>query len=268
MKKALLLTALMTTCAVRADLNANTLGVGPHISFEVSPSFSHMKYDEYVKNEAFVNEDGSAFGVYAALSYWDNKYIRLTIDTYLAHTEFNYSSSSGISNGNPNDLFELRGLFGHDFYFGHAKRITPFIGAGYRRFADNSGGMLTNLGAVAYDRRSNYYYSPLGAEFSLYNRGPIELVLIAEYDYLWKGYQKSDDVESKFFEINEQDEGYGYKIRLRFIKQARNNSKVVLEPFYNYWHVQDSSINCNPFVCVLEPLNKSQETGMRVGIIF
>ncbi len=269
MKKiSLVILCLIASSTVQANTPTNNLESGPHFSGELSPGFSQMKYDEFVRDEAFVNEDGTGIGLYAALTYWDNQYIRLILDTYLAHTEFNYTSKSGDSAGNPNNLFEIRGVLGHDFYFLHSHRITPYLGAGYRRFADNSGGMLTNLGAVAYDRRSNYYYSPLGAEISVYHQGLLEVLLIGEYDFLWKGYQKSDDVDSKFFEINEQDNGYGFKLRLRFVKQSRRNTKVVLEPYYTYWHVKDSSINCNPYVCVLEPLNTFKEYGLRIGFLF
>lgn len=268
MKRIIIISAslLMLTSAF-AKPHAVHHDVGPHYSIELLPGFSYFRYDEKVNDSPFVKDDGYMYGILAGFTYWDNQYIRLKVDAYLAHGEFNYSSASGVMSGEPNNLFEIQGVLGHDFYMG-CKRITPYVGAGYRRLADNSGGMQTDLGAVAYDRRANYYYMPVGLDVSLFSGRKGDIEFIAEYDYLWRGYQKSDDIDSDYPHINEQKDGYGYKLRFRVIKQTRPHVKVVMEPYFNYWHIEDSTLNCNPYFCVIEPFNTSHEYGVRVGVMW
>lgn len=263
---------LLITSQILAKPNfihpVNEYSKGPHYSIELLPGVSYLKYEEFVKNSPFVIDDGFAFGLYGAFTYWDNQYIRLKIDAYIAHAELDYESGSGTMSGEPNDLLEIRGWLGHDFYFKGCRRLTPYLGAGYRRLADNSGGMITDLGAVAYDRRANYYYSPIGIEFRFFHTPDVDLELMAEFDFLWKGYQKSDDIESHYAHVNEQDDGYGFKLKLRALKTLRSNMRLVFEPYYNYWHVEDSSLNCNPYFCVIEPYNKGYEVGVRFGLLY
>ncbi len=124
-----------------------------------------------------------------------------------------------------------------------------------------------------YLRESNYYYSPIGIEaVNVFDNGWSAGAII-EYDYFWKGKQKSNfstavagynDVE------NDQNSGYGLRGSI-MIKKQTARLFFAIEPFIRYWNIDQSEIQNLTFrmyETVLEPKNESTEIGVKFTIGF
>ena len=69
--------------------------------------------------------------------------------------------------------------------------MTPYFGFGYRYLFDRGNGQISSIGAYGYDRKSHYYYLPLGGDAVMNMPNNWEVDLNVEYDILLHGLQKS-----------------------------------------------------------------------------
>ena len=153
--------------------------------------------------------------------------------------------------------------------------MTPFIGLGYRYLKDDMAGKITSTGAKGYLRESNYYYSPIGIEaVHVFDKGWSAGVIL-EYDYFWKGRQKTylSNVLAGLNDIeNDQNGGYGWRGSI-IIKKQSDRVFYAIEPFIRYWNIDKSEVQNLTFRGAVigtawEPKNESTEIGVMFMIGF
>lgn len=244
-----------------------TLSKGRH-TWEIGPELSYIEY----KEPDVMSEKGPMFGIGAAYTYRNGVMIKVA-------GKFSYGlvdyQNSGTLNNIEDIMLEIRTLGGYDFKISSSFTMTPFIGLGYRYLKDNMSGKITSTGAKGYLRESNYYYSPIGIEaVNVFHNGWSAGVIL-EYDYFWKGMQKSylSNVLAGYNDIeNNQNSGYGMKGSI-IIKKQTDRVFYAIEPFIRYWNIDKSDVQNWTFYGTVigtawEPKNESTEIGVRFMIGF
>lgn len=235
-----------------------------HVGLEVS----HITY----KEPDVMKEWGMMYGL--AFSYTYHQAVMVKLEAKLGYGEMDYENSGTMDNI-PDNIVEVRGLIGYDFFVTPTFLITPYVGIGYRYLQDDSKNMVSSTGAKGYERESNYLYSPLGIEMTKFLEKGWSVGLRAEYDYFWQGKQESylsgadpgyNDV------INHQDHGYGVRGSIRVEKRGERIG-FFAEPFIRYWNIKRSD-DADLFYYGTkigygyEPKNHSTEIGCGVGVLF
>lgn len=211
----------------------------------------------------------------------DNVLNNPILNAYLL--EFRYASGSldyegsGTIDGKKNNNLELRMLFGKEYGLDVNANAMPYFGFGYRTLFDEGNGKLSSTNAYGYDRRSTYYYLPLGARFNV-GMNHWKHTMGLEYDFLLEGIQISD--LSAGFQWNaipnpnvhnHQRKGYGARATYRL---AYSTPKVdfFVEPFFRYWNIEASNVvNADidgSNVDLVEPHNTTKEFGSKIGLQF
>jgi hypothetical protein len=143
---------------------------------------------------------------------------------------------------------------------------------------DDNGGGRTSDGHLTYDRKSHYFYLPIGVTADIPTGKNTEVSLNLEYDHLIKGYQFSYLSDADHITTfpstdlkNQQDKGFGIRSSIRFLKHY-SSGDLYFEPFIRYWKIEDSDLkegvfNGTPLVG-LEPLNSTTEVGSKFGLQF
>ena len=223
-----------------------------------------------------MEETGLMYGVVGSYVYRDwakpnTGNVMLKGEGKFSYGQVDYTSPVSGSLDNLDDyMLELRGMGGYDFEVGKSATLTPYIGFGYRYLYDDLRG-TTTTGARGYRRKSNYYYSPVGAETRIDLGNGWLIGLTAEYDIFWKGRQKSylsDTAISGLNDIkNDQDSGYGVRGAIRI---AKNGKEVdwVFEPFFRYWDIEQSAVAVSGNTIGIEPANDSTEYGAQLAVRF
>lgn len=275
MKKLLILVAalsfsIITSCF--AAQNKHTLELGTETSY--------IKYEE----PGLMKETGSMYGIIGSYTYRGQLVklpkCMLKAEGRSAWGSLDYTSpiSGGMKNI-PDWLIELRGLAGYDFEIGDSFpviwTITPYSGIGYRYLNDDSSGKYSSLGALGYERESNYIYGPVGLQVIADLKNNWLIGATAEYDIFWWGKQIShlSDVDSGLNDPkNRQKKGYG--IRGSIIVQKKGEKlDLVIEPYIRYWNIRkskDSDLTYYGTVIdtVYEPKNNSTEVGLKLAVKF
>jgi hypothetical protein len=233
--------------------------------WEIGPEISYIEYRE----PDIMSEKGLMYGIDAAYSYHNG--VMIKVAGRFSYGQVDYQNS--VTFNNIDDIiFEIRALGGYDFKLSKSLTMTPFIGLGYRYLRDDMAGRISPAGSEkGYLRESNYYYSPIGIEaVNVFDNGWSAGAII-EYDYFWKGTQKSNfstavagynDVE------NDQNSGYGLRGSI-MIKKQTARLFFAIEPFIRYWNIDQSEIqNLTDYETVLEPKNESTEIGVKFTIGF
>ena len=233
--------------------------------WEIGPEISYIEYRE----PDIMSEKGLMYGIDAAYSYHNG--VMIKVAGRFSYGQVDYQNS--VTFNNIDDIiFEIRTLGGYDFKLSKSLTMTPFIGLGYRYLRDDMAGRTSPAGSEkGYLRESNYYYSPIGIEaVNVFDNGWSAGAII-EYDYFWKGTQKSNfstavagynDVE------NDQNSGYGLRGSI-MIKKQTARLFFAIEPFIRYWNIDQSEIqNLTDYETVLEPKNESTEIGVKFTIGF
>lgn len=236
-------------------------------SMGVSTEMSYIIYDE----PSVMEEKGMMYGV--GTSYTYRKDYMFNVEARYSYGQVDYKNSGTIDNID-DFVLEFRGLVGYDFSRYEGYGITPYVGIGYRYLNDDSSGMTSSTGARGYERESNYFYSPIGIELINPLNNNWSMGMILEYDYFWKGVQKShiSDAVSGFNDLeNDQNEGYGLRASLRFEKKGREVD-FLIEPFVRYWNIEQSETENITYSGALwgygwEPENNSTEIGIRLSAI-
>lgn len=237
-------------------------------------------YYEYKEDSVDVKLKGWWHTVSAAYTYrpkpgdllnfdWLNHY---RLEGRYGYADLDYSSgSTGTSEDDPNYMYETRALLGRDFYPVDKVVVTPYGGFGFRYLVDDSGGKQTTTGQYSYDRKSHYYYLPIGLDFTHQMNKDWRIVGNGEFDIFLYGWQKSylsDVPVPGYFDVrNDQDRGYGIRGSIKFIK----TSPLIdfsIEPFVRFWHIEDSDVENAGSFDGLEPENTTLESGIRAGVQF
>lgn len=143
--------------------------------------------------------------------------------------------------------------------------LWPYAGLGGRLLTDK----LDESGPGGYRRKSTYVYIPVGLNLQKQTASGLSFNLNAQGDILLSGRQISemDDLDIH----NGQDEGYGLRTSLR-IQQNLGAVAIFVEPFYRYWHIQNSDPQYYTdgyyIYTLIEPKNETREAGVKIGIMF
>jgi hypothetical protein len=237
-------------------------------TWEIGPEISFIEYNE----PDLMKEKGMMIGIGAAYIYHNGVMIKFAGRYSYGLVDY---QNSGTINNIDDIIFEIKGLAGYDVRASNTVTITPFIGLGYRYLEDDASGKISSTGAGGYLRESNYYYSPIGIEVVNVIDGDWSAGVMLEYDYFWKGKQKSylSNVDSGYNTVeSKQNSGYGVKGSIN-IKKQTNRVFYVIEPFIRYWNIDKSDVqNLTYYGTVIgtgwEPKNESTEIGVKFMIGF
>jgi hypothetical protein len=232
-------------------------------TWKVGVEMSHITYEEpdVMEEKGFMNGIGG--------SYTYHNYIMLKAEGRFSYGQVDYKNS-GTLDDIDDYMLEFRMLEGYDFHILNRSIVTPYIGIGYRYLNDDSSGRVSSTGHAGYERESNYYYSPVGIEtLTELNKGWF-IGVILEYDYFWKGKQKSNlgSIPGYYDIENHQIDGYGWRGSIKLQKEHLKRI-FTIEPFARYWNIEDSTITIDPEGYIwYEPKNNSTEFGVNVSVAF
>lgn len=224
------------------------------------------------KEPGVMREKGIFYGLNGAYTFRDK--IMLRAEGRGAFGQVDYKNSGTLNNIDDFTL-EFRGLAGYGFDIFTASLLTPYLGIGYRYLNDDSKGKVTSTGALGYERESNYFYTPVGIETLTELNNGWSWGLRAEYDYFWKGIQKSHlrDANRAFNDIeNDQNKGYGVRGSAKLLLKSEGIDFIV-EPFIRYWNIKKSEDANVTFAGVIvgtgfEPKNNTTEVGIKAALNF
>lgn len=239
-------------------------------TWDLGTEISHIRYEE----PGLMKEDGMMFGIVGSYAYHNR--LMLKAEGKGSCGQVDYSSPySGIMNGIPDFMLELRGLVGYDYPILEGTVIAPYVGLGYRYLNDDSSGKLSTIGHAGYERESNYLYSPMGIETITELKNGWAIGGQVEYDIFWQGKQISHlgDADPWLSDVeNDQKSGWGCRASL---KVRKNTEKVdfLAEPFIRYWDIDKSDTNYIVYpglgiASVWEPANTSTEVGIKLAVRF
>jgi len=252
-------------------------------TFEVGSEISHITYKEpgLMKTKGIMQGINFAYAFHGQLPP-SAKNGMLKIEGRYSRGKVDYDGS--LTDGKtvipfsiddiPDYIFEVRGLFGNDFFVSEIISFTPYLGIGYRYLNDNA----HKKSEYGYERESRYIYIPIGIEFiRRFERG-WSLAVKAEFDAFAWGRQKShlSDFYAGYGDItNSQHKGYGLRGSFRIQKKGQIVG-LIIEPFIRYWSIEDSELV--PITdygvpdpegeCWVEPKNNSTELGCKLALLF
>jgi len=208
-------------------------------TWEVGPEISHITYEE----PDVMETKGFMYGIAGSYAYHNNLMLKAEGRFSYGQVDYDGQLSDGTSytiDGIDDYMLEFRGLGGYDFPILTATILTPYIGFGYRYLHDDP-----SFDPAGYERESNYIYSPIGVETITKLDNGWSLGLAVEYDYFWKGIQKShlSDVDASISDMeNDQNDGYGLRGSIKLQKKSEKID-FVIEPFIRYWDIEKSEVS-------------------------
>jgi hypothetical protein len=185
-------------------------------------------------------------------------------------------SGQGNLNHEHNTVTELRGLIGKDYAVGANVMVTPYFGYGYRYLNENNDGKVTSIGYWMNDRKSHYYYLPLGSNAAFNMPNDWEIDLNAELDIVLSAMQKNyysdwDKFSStiSYPDVSfHQSHGVGVRGSVKFIKKG-SLVDFYVEPYFRFWNFDNSkTIIWYNGSAVGEPYNTTFEIGSKFGVQF
>lgn len=249
-------------------------------------------YAKYVEPDV-MEQRGVLWGASGSYTYRPNKTDLLylhSLNMYqmegmVAAGKFNYeaeaASQAGLQIKDKDDfMFELRGILGREYVDGK-KIIGLYSGVGYRYLNDDDDGELHIVGSsgfYGYERESNYIYIPIGASLSVPIDRKNSFTIKGEYDAFIFGWQVSHLSDGNPYlslpnedVTNDQKRGFGLRGSIQFLHNAER-WRFSVEPFFRFWNIEDSEVVRafvdGGFSNVLEPENKTFESGVRLGVEF
>ncbi len=250
------------------------------IRWSLGPAIYHSIYEE----PGIMKEDGLMYGLKGTLllrHVLPGPLTMLGAEVSYGWGEQDYSS---VLTGNIDDIettvFEARGLFGLDVQVQDVI-LTPYTGMGYRWKKDNAQGLVSTDGAIGYDRKSKYTYTPLGISLVAELDSGWSFGATFEYDLFWDGTQRS--LFSKLHPmntdlVNDQNDGYGLRASLCFVKELGDRFLIVVEPYWHYWNIEQSGMGeyylYNDFLgravrtAGYEPENSTWDYGVSIRLHF
>ncbi|OGQ45496.1 MAG: hypothetical protein A3H42_03375, partial [Deltaproteobacteria bacterium RIFCSPLOWO2_02_FULL_46_8] len=254
MRRSLCLFALLLSFLILAEfVNAQEVKKDSFVLAAELYSFTYK--------EPQMRDKGVFLGILGSYTYRDGLMLSASVRGAVGEVDYSSPISGEVANID-DSVFEIRGLAGADMTFDGGAVLTPYLGLGFRRLYDNSGGKATTTGAMGYDRESTYNYIPIGAEYSTMLNGNMGIKAAFEYDYFLYGVQRTylSQVSSYYLDVeNRQESGWG--LRWSAVLTAKfHDSEVEFGPFLRYWEIDDSDWKvCTvdaAFICK-EPENKT-----------
>lgn len=214
-------------------------------------------YDHYREPDPDVT-DNTGYGSITGHYIYDFSRAFLALDGRASYGQDNYRSPSGTSSGADQYEFETRFRLGTTLSHGNAA-WSPYTGIGLRYFMDQGKGIVTDQGALGYDRRITQYYLPVGLTYSYASETGWTFAPNIEYDQLIHGHVETRLQNIGIYDVNNnQTDGYGLRGEF-MVGQKYDHYSWQAGPFVRYWNIQDSSIDYNGFY---EPHNTRLQTGI------
>ncbi len=234
---------------------------------EVTLDVSYYLYEEEVNGAFFMQDESAPAFISLGIRDWegrqspDSKY-DLLYTAELTYGTVDYSSASSGTMETDYYKGRIEGLIAYNL-----GQVKPFIGLGYRRLLDDSGGKTTSTGHGGYDRLSQYVYIPIGGIFDI----SADFSFKGQFNYLAYGNQTSylSTYSSLCSDLdNEQTNGFGFDATVNY----KITASTSIYAFYRYWDIDDS--DTNTFSCAgitfqgYEPKNETTEAGIGVAFKF
>lgn len=236
--------------------------------WSIGPQISSFHYEE----PDFMEEDGILYGVslcytsFAAGAAMTDILYRLEGGIAAGEVDYDGQLQDGTPytiDGNTDVLANVRLLWGPVW---HTDKWSNHLygGIAYRYLGDDS-----SHDPTGYQRRSNYFYLPLGFKRGQKLGGNWYLGLGAEFDLLLYGVQLSDVPGESDTVSNSQTLGSGVGVRGSLkLRHKTENLDLAIEPFIQHWSVDDSEIARGDFGIYLEPENNSTQYGLDIMFYF
>lgn len=260
---------------------------------DVGTEVFYYRYEEpayltiYNTTTSRITNAGPMLGYYANYAYRPadpNFFNNFLTNVYMLQVRYAGSrdleyKGSGVIKDKHDDVLEFRGLIGKDYNIGADSRVTPYFGFGYRYLLDRGDGQISSTGNWDYDRKSHYYYLPLGGDAVINMPQDWAVDFNAEYDIFLQGWEKSylsDGDQFTGLDIpnltNHQDHGFGVRGSIKFIKKG-SMVDFYVEPYIRFWDIDYSkaetlTIDGVTTVPLVEPRNSTTEVGTKFGILF
>ncbi len=254
-------------------------------TFDIGTEVYHNRYTE---RDVGVFITGAMTGYYGRYMYrpaYGNFLNNSIINVYRLEGRFSQGKvdyKGSAPDRRTDKTYEIRGIVGKEYILSDQSRVTPYFGFGYRYLLDPSNGhSSTNDGInffAGYDRKSHYFYIPIGATVDIPAADNTEISLNVEYDYFLQGTQKSylSDIDqfnsSPSFDVSDhQDKGFGIRGSIRLLKHF-DPIDIYMEPFIRFWNIEDSKVDQTVILgnseLGLEPHNTTTEIGSKFGMQF
>ena len=252
-------------------------------TLDLASEIFYYRYQE--PNPVGVTNQGPMYGFDADYAYrplYPNFLNNFIVNVYSLQARYAISrdleyKGSGVVKGKHDDAMEFRGLIGKDYFIGTNSLVTPYVGFGYRYLFDRGNGQISSAGYYGYDRKSHYYYLPLGGDVVINMPNHWEIGFNAEYDILLHGLQKSYLSDGNQFGwnnpniTNSQDKGFGLRGSVKFLKRG-HLVDFYMEPYIRFWNIEQSgAVTASVDGSVgqwVEPKNNTIEVGSKFGIQF
>ncbi|MEW5894970.1 MAG: hypothetical protein AB1650_04350 [Candidatus Omnitrophota bacterium] len=257
----------------------------PQNEFEMGTEVFDYSYRE----EGFMKLDGMMYGVFLNYQhrYRENPAINSAKEFFRSGGNINLlkfdarvsggndikyrSEGTGSLEDEKHYAFETRLMAGYEFPWKTRSRvITPYAGLGYRYLLDDNGGRRSTTGHWAYDRESHYFYIPMGVQAEHVFISGWKTRLNLEFDWFLGGRQYShlEDVPGYTQTLyNKQEKGYGLRGSWRLAREGEH-VEFFIEPFVRYWSIQNSQPGYSTDTAGIEPRNRTEEYGARLGVKF
>ena len=231
---------------------------GPAVSAEATFDVSYYYYEE----RNFMNDESDPAFISLGVRRWDAFFETLTF-LYTAEVtagKVRYSGSGNLDK----DYYKFRGEIYGGARFG---KLTPFAGLGYRWLYDDSGGQVSTTGAYSYDRRSQYFYIPIGLIVDPNKNFTVK----SQFNIFVAGKQTSylSDIAGYSDVDNDQSSGWGVDIAASY----KFSGNFGIYSFLRYWDIADSDTAVGTFNNALlfsayEPANTTVEIGVGISYRF
>jgi len=241
--------------------------------YSIAPEVSSYKYKESVASPFKAKLSGTMVGFSAEyLNSGGLGYIEKSIPVQL-RMRFNYMQGSldydgslqdkygnymgpHKATGNKNYFVDMIFAGGLGFKLSEKFSISPYIGLGHRYLVDEE----NSNDPYDYKREQTYYYMPIGADWKILPTPAWKLTLNTEADILLRGENYTHLYGGMKFR---QKSGYGFRTAFK-IERNLKSMGIFAEPFYRYWEIKESDVVDG----WIEPKNKTQEFGLRIGVSF
>ncbi len=247
-----------------------------HSNLELGIEISPMKFKQFfgiqeISKQTIMEESGRMFGAFGSYTFHPGRFVvrpegMLSFGTvdYLQPDPTYPQNIENVSNF----ITEVRGLIGRSLFTSENVHIMPFGGFAYRYRYDGMGGKQNSFGSLYYDRKTSYFYTPIGAEARLGVKGDWQLTISGEYDLFWQGKHINEIQDLAFDARNEeytQKDGWGARGSIG-ISRRFGRMGFTAAPFFRYWSIKNSEISQT--IGWMEPENQTREWGVRLGVIF
>lgn len=246
--------------------------------FTLGTELYEYDYREFVDGEVVVRDDGRFAGLNAGYTHVFRGEWFLRGLVSVARGSVDYASEDGALRGIRQGVARLQVEPGRDFILANGSTLSLFTGLNARMLRDSSGGLVTELGYLGFDRDIFYLYSPVGFELGFPLRGTTRLAVGARYNHLIDG-----DVESKLSRIDPEvsdlrfalREGSGWELQASAAFQVGTRARLSIGPYVRGWRIGQSReiLIVNPDdssegMVLFEPRNRTREAGIRMSVGF